>query len=127
MDRRERISALLEEFGSKVPELLSTFVGDWTLSQLIAGEFGPPTENQKKMEKHHWELARAHLKAAGEAPETMGSIREIIVVAERACLVIRLLGDRWFHAASVSIRGNLGLVRGLMRDYEAKLLELLEA
>ncbi|HTQ79401.1 MAG TPA: response regulator [Thermoanaerobaculia bacterium] len=123
------VPALLDRFASEVEGLLATCIFRREDGTAIAGRSLDPRLDPAQAALGYLAVLDSHLAAAGRLgmSAAWGETEDILITTANAYLLLRLLGDGYYHWLAVSDEANLAICRLQMRGYAASLLSALRA
>jgi predicted regulator of Ras-like GTPase activity (Roadblock/LC7/MglB family) len=116
------LQKVLESFRGEVPEFVSTDIVNVDSGLSIGGGSIDPDFDASIAAASYAEVVKANRRALELLGQGMTSTEDILITTEKVYILIRPMGNDYYHVLAVGRRGNLGLARAIMKKYEPKLL-----
>lgn len=117
------LQQVLDAFREEVPEFVSTDIVNIDSGLSIGGGSADPDFDASVASASYAEVVKANSRALDLLEIGAESTEDILITTERVYVLIRRMGDEYYHVLAVGRKGNLGLARAIMKKYEPKLLE----
>jgi predicted regulator of Ras-like GTPase activity (Roadblock/LC7/MglB family) len=116
------LQTVLERFREEVPEFVSTDIVNVDSGLSIGGGSVDPDFEASIAAASYAEVVKSNRRALELLGIEGGSTEDILISTGRVYLLIRPMGEEYYHLLAVGRRGNLGLARAIMKKYEPKIL-----
>ncbi|HEX4953305.1 MAG TPA: DUF4388 domain-containing protein [Thermoanaerobaculia bacterium] len=116
------LQKVLESFREEVPEFVSTDIVNIDSGLSIGGGSIDPDFDASIAAASYAEVVKANRRALDLLGMGADATEDILISTERVYVLIRPMGQEYYHVLAVSRKGNLGLARAIMKKYGPKLL-----
>ena len=117
------IDATIEKFRGEIPAFVSTDIVHIESGMSIGGGSIDPAFDASLASASYAEVVKSNRRALDLLGMGADSTEDILITTERAYLLLRMLGNQYYHGLAISRDGNLGLCRMIMKKYEPVFLE----
>jgi predicted regulator of Ras-like GTPase activity (Roadblock/LC7/MglB family) len=121
-----KLPELLDQFQNEVPGFVSTDVVEIDSGMSIGGESIDPEFDSDMASASYAEVVKSNRRALDLLGMDDSATEDILITTEQVYLLLRELGDEYYHGLAISREGNLGMARMLMKKYAPKFLEAIE-
>jgi len=116
------IENTIAEFRSAVPSFVATDIVDITSGMSLGGGSANPDFDASVASATFTQLVKANATALDLLGLGAPSCEDILITTESIYILIRMLGEEYYHGLAVSKNCSLGMARVLMKRFEPRLL-----
>jgi predicted regulator of Ras-like GTPase activity (Roadblock/LC7/MglB family) len=120
-----RLQEILDRFRDEVPEFVSTDVVNIESGLSIGGGSSDVGFDSSLASATSAEVVKANRNALELLGLGADSTEDILISTESVYLLIRMLGEEYYHVLAVRRKGNLGLSRAIMKKHQPRLMAAL--
>ena len=117
---------ILESFQGDVPGFISTDVVEIDSGMSIGGGSIDPEFDSDMASASYAEVVKSNRRALDLLGMDASATEDILITTEHAYLLLRELGEEYYHGLAISRDGNLGMARMLMKRYSSDILESIQ-
>lgn len=114
---------LLDRFQNEVPGFVSTDVVEIESGMSIGGESIDPDFDSDMASASYAEVVKSNRRALDLLGMDPTTTEDILITTDDVYLLLRELGNEYYHGLAVARSSNLGMARMLMKKYDPMILE----
>ncbi len=115
------LQAIVEQFHSRVPEFVLTDIVSVESGLSIAGDSRAPDFDASIAAAAYADVVKANLRALDASGLESASTEDILVTTDRLYILVRMIGNEYYHVLVAGREGNLGLARAIMKKFQPSL------
>lgn len=118
---------VIENFRADVPDFVSTDIVNIASGLSIGGGSIDPQFDATVASASYAEVVKSNSRALQLLGIDPHSTEDILITTTGIYILIRLLGEEYYHGLAIARTGSLGLARVLMKKYEPLFLNALHS
>ncbi len=115
------LQEIVEQFHIRVPEFILTDIVNTDSGLSIAGCSRAPDFDASIASAAYADVVKTNRRALDASGLGAASTEDILITTDRLYILVRMLGEDYYHVLVIGREGNLGLARAFMKKFQPTL------